>query len=131
MAEGRLKGVGALLLGAAGLITAVGAILRPESKAESAYGEVAPILLEAQQRQQKDHDDLVALREFLTAYVHSHEAVVTPVVSVSSSSPLLSPIPSPIPTPTVVHAAAPPSAAPPPHVAAQAAPRAPRPFDAL
>ena len=128
MAEGGTKGLGGILLGAAALVTAVGAIFRPESesKAEASYAELAPILLENQARQQKDHDDLVALREYLTAYVKSHEAVVTPVTASSSA-----PSPSPSPMPTIIHAAAPPSAAPPPHVADQAPPRAPKAYEAL
>ena len=116
MAESRLKGFAGILVGAAALVTAIGAIFRPESKAEGAYAEVVPIILATQEAQRRDHEALVGIREYL------------------ASHPVAAPSPSPMPSGgggMGGSGGAPAAASLPPRVAPAPPPRAPRDFAKL
>ena len=133
MAQPRdLKGLAAILLAVASLVTAVGAVVRPrpEPEAKSGYEEIAKSLLDVQAQAKQDHDDLEALHGFVQAYIESHKVVTVetapaPTPSASATAARNDLAPSGLPAssaagPTALYSkmavvmAAPSSAVPPP-----------------
>jgi hypothetical protein len=131
MAEGRLKGVAGILVGAAALITAVLAIFRPETAARAGYDEHERALIGVEAVERQNHEDIVALRSYIDTYTKGHEVVVAPVVTTPPSPSPSSPVRVDAGAPQLVHASAPADAAPPPHVAPLPPPRQARSFDSL
>jgi hypothetical protein len=126
-----LKAWAAIVLALGGLVTAVGAVVRPrpESEARAAYLELTKSILDTQSQAKQDHEDLEALHGFVAAYIESHKIVTvetpatpTPAASASSARSELAPsgLPSTGPSAPALYSkmavvfAAPSSAVPPP-----------------
>jgi hypothetical protein len=124
------KGIAAVLIALAGLVTAFGAVLHkpPEDAARAGYLELTKAILDVQAVEKQNHDDLEALREYVRGYTREHDVVTTPLAPASSSpaAPMV-----PVAKPVVVHASAPASASPPPIIAPLRPPAVPRNFDHL
>lgn len=136
----QLKGLAAVLMGVAAIVTSVAAYTRKEEEpgARAGYGELTAALLAVQATERQNHDDLVALHTFVEEYTKSHEAIITQVPiagpppsgaaptppagptvpshpgapAVGQVSRVLSMAPAHAPAPPVVHPLPPPPAAP-------------------
>jgi hypothetical protein len=121
-----LRGYAALLLAAAGLVTAVGAVFKPEEGARAGYLELTKSILETQAEVRQQHDDLERLRQYVEGYTREHEVLTVPVQPADAGVPQ-----SALPPPSIVRAFAAPSAVPPPPIAPLRPQAAPRRFDSL
>ena len=115
-----LKNLAALVVAVAGLATSVGALVHrpPEDAAKASYEELVSVIVENQAAQRRDHDDLVALREFVDQYARGHQVLLSPLPPAPNQE-------RPEETRRALSKAAPGSPTPPP-VASSAPPRPPR-----
>jgi hypothetical protein len=116
--------------GYAAMVMAVLAVIstfrkQPEDGAKAGYIELTTAILESQAAERKNHEDLIAMREYLEDYIREHEAVVVPVPTASSAASPPGPKPEPLTPappawqgssakPTIVHVTPISSAVPPP-----------------
>jgi hypothetical protein len=91
----------ALVVAVASLVT-VFVHKPPEDAAKAGYIELTTVLIETQAAEKQNHEDVVALRGYLEAYVGGHTSFVTPIPAEAAAatavavSPLSSPPPPPI-----------------------------------
>jgi hypothetical protein len=123
-----LKGIAAVTLSAAALVTALATASRrpPEDAARAGYLELTKALLDVQAVERQNHEDVVALRKYVDEYTREHEVLTVPVQPAYSGVPQAA-----LPPPAIVRAYAAPSASPPPAIAPLGPPAAPKKFDSL
>jgi hypothetical protein len=96
--KSRIERVAIFISALAALATAIGAIYKPEVSARKAYEEMSKGLEKVSKDSVQNHDDIVALRNYLDGYTKARE--LTPVTVTSASSPSLTMGPPVIITPT-------------------------------
>lgn len=110
------KGYAAMILAVTGLVTAI-FHKQPEDAAKTGYMELTTAILLSQEAERKNHEDVMAVREYLDTYIKSHESVITPVAVDAGALVPLQRIPIVAPGAiTFVRSAAPADAAAPPAI---------------
>jgi len=86
----RYKGLASLLIAAAAFITAMAAIFKPQDKTDTkaTYNELKAAVEQNSREDQQNHDDLIALRNYLDGYFkgEGRPIALPPISSASSSS---------------------------------------------
>jgi hypothetical protein len=82
----RAERAAALFTALAALITALGAVYKPEVSARRSYDEMSKGLEKLSKDAQQNHDDIVALRNYLDGYTKSRETTPVTVSNTPSSA---------------------------------------------
>lgn len=83
-----LKGWAALIASIAALVTAIGALMKPpeEPAAKASYETLSKAVEDNSKQAAQNHDDIVALRNYLEGYVKGSVPAVAPSAAPSASS---------------------------------------------
>ena len=91
----RLRSWANIIATTAALLTGVAAIVRPQDQTvnRNTYDQLKASIEQTNAAVKKDHDDMVALHNYLSGYFAGNATIVLPPLSSSSSPP--SPVPAP------------------------------------